>query len=47
LEEQGNFRKALAGYVSKEMGNVDGFVVFDETNRYQINFPKGWWRPRR
>jgi hypothetical protein len=21
---------------------VDGFVLFDEHNRYQLNFPKGW-----
>jgi hypothetical protein len=42
LEERRSFRKALAGYVSKDMGNLDGFVLLDEANRYQINFPKGW-----
>jgi hypothetical protein len=21
---------------------LDGFVVFDSQNRYQINFPNGW-----
>jgi hypothetical protein len=35
-------RAKLAAYVAKEMPNLDGFVLFDEANRYQINFPKGW-----
>ncbi len=32
----------LATYVNEEMGNLDGFVLFDNVNRYQIDFPKGW-----
>ena len=35
-------RAKLAAYVAKEVPNLDGFVLFDEANRYQINFPKGW-----
>jgi hypothetical protein len=35
-------RADLSAYVAKEMPNLDGFVLFDEANRYQINFPKGW-----
>jgi hypothetical protein len=41
-EERRNYYKALEGYVRKELANLDGFVLFDEVNRYQINFPKGW-----
>ena len=26
----------------KELSNIAGFVLFDKTPRYQINFPKGW-----
>lgn len=32
----------IAGYMKKEYSNLDGFVVFDSTNRYQINLPNGW-----
>ena len=28
--------------LSNEMGNLEGFVLFDKANRYQINFPRGW-----
>jgi hypothetical protein len=42
LEERKNYYKALADYVSKELDNLDGFLLFDKANRCQINFPKGW-----
>lgn len=35
-------RKAIADYLNEEFTNLDGFVVFDLQNRYQINFPNGW-----
>ena len=35
-------REALKTYVNKEMRNLDGFVVFDESHRYQIELPRGW-----
>jgi len=28
--------------MKKEFANLDGFVLFDTTNRYQINLPNGW-----
>lgn len=34
--------KLIADYIKKEFPNLDGFVVFDTTNRYQINLPNGW-----
>jgi hypothetical protein len=42
FEDRRDYRIAVAGYVSKKMTNLDGFVLFDKANRYQINFPKGW-----
>jgi hypothetical protein len=42
MPEQKPNPEALAAYVNKEFPNLDGFVLFDEVNRYQINFPKGW-----
>ena len=41
-EERKKYREAVAAFVNEQMGNVDGFVLFDEINRYQITFPKGW-----
>jgi hypothetical protein len=35
-------RKAIADYINEEFNNLEGFVVFDLQNRYQINFPNGW-----
>ena len=34
--------KLIAEYINKEFSNLDGFVVFDTTNRYRINLPNGW-----
>lgn len=36
------YRKVIAAFVSEKMSNLDGFVLFDEGHRYQINFPRGW-----
>ncbi len=32
----------LKEHFRKEWSNIAGFVLFDKTRRYQINFPKGW-----
>ena len=34
--------KLVADFMKKEFANLDGFVLFDTTNRYQINLPNGW-----
>lgn len=34
--------KELTAFVNKEMGNLNGFVLFDEARHYKIDFPKGW-----
>jgi len=36
------FRAALVAKIVEDMPNVDGVVLFDETDRYQIDFPGGW-----
>jgi hypothetical protein len=41
-EEKKQYREELRKYVSEELPNLDGFVLFDERNRYQIDFPGGW-----
>lgn len=33
---------ALAAYVNRLAPALDGFVVFDQKNRYEIELPKGW-----
>jgi hypothetical protein len=42
LEERRKYRRELEKYVMDEMGNLDGFDLLDETNRYEIAFPPGW-----
>jgi len=42
LEERKQFTTEVAKYLTNEMGNLDGFVLFDTANRYEIDFPNGW-----
>jgi hypothetical protein len=32
----------LEDYVRNEIPNLDGFVLFDDYRRYEIDFPKSW-----
>jgi hypothetical protein len=41
-DEAKQFRTAVAKYVSEEFQNLDGFVLFDTSKRYEIDFPTGW-----
>jgi len=41
-EEKEKFRKEIGLYLQQEAPNLNGFVLFDKVNRYQINFEKGW-----
>jgi hypothetical protein len=38
----GASKKDIEAYVNEKFSNLDGFALFDENNRYQIDFPKGW-----
>jgi len=39
-------RGLLVAYVRDELSNLDGFVLFHEATRYQIDLPKGWGERR-
>ncbi|MDP9263858.1 MAG: hypothetical protein M3O85_06005 [Acidobacteriota bacterium] len=41
-DESYNYHTELSKFVVKQMGNLDGFVMFDEATRYQVIFPNGW-----
>jgi hypothetical protein len=41
-DERKQFTTAVAKYVTDEMGNLGGFVLFDTLHRYRIDFPGGW-----
>jgi hypothetical protein len=36
------FRADVQEFVKAKHPNLGGFVLFDQTHRYQIEFPKGW-----
>lgn len=40
--QRSEFRNAVKNYVNTEMPNLDGFSLFDESLRYEIDFPPGW-----
>ncbi len=41
-DERRQFTTDVAKYVADKMGNLDGFVLFDTSNRYEIDFSNGW-----
>jgi hypothetical protein len=41
-DEQHDFNTKVAQYVTKELGNVDGFTLLDDDSRYKIVMPNGW-----
>ena len=41
-DEIEKYRKALSGFLKEETPNLNGFAMFDELNRYQIDFPREW-----
>jgi hypothetical protein len=41
-DERKQYTIAIAKYVTDEMGNLGGFVLFDTLNRFEIDFPGGW-----
>jgi len=41
-EEKYKHYAETAAYVTKQMPNLNGFVLFDESNRYQVELPNGW-----
>jgi hypothetical protein len=41
-DERKQYTTNVAKYVTDKMGDLDGFVMFDTSNRYEIDFPNGW-----
>lgn len=41
-DERKQYTTEVAKYVTDELSNLDGFVLFDMSNRYEIDFPTGW-----
>ena len=40
--EKEKFRKELAAFLKEKAPNLNGFALFDELKRYQIDFGRGW-----
>jgi hypothetical protein len=34
--------KQLAPFMDRRLAEIDGFVLFEPTNRYKVDFPNGW-----
>jgi hypothetical protein len=44
VEQRKAFQKAVREYLASETPNLDGFVLFDDSARFEIDFPAGWKR---
>jgi hypothetical protein len=42
VDERQQYTTEVAKYVTEQLGNLDGFVLFDSDKRYEIDFPSGW-----
>jgi hypothetical protein len=42
VNERRAYRQGVEKYIADELGNLDGFDLLDETDRYEIIFPGGW-----
>jgi len=41
-QQKANDAKQFSAFMDRRLAELDGFVLFDLTNRYKINFPNGW-----
>ncbi len=41
-DERHKYYAEIAAHVTKQMSNLNGFVLFDESNRYQVELLGGW-----
>jgi hypothetical protein len=41
-DERKKYRDAVKKYVKDDLPRLYGFAMFDEINRYRINFPSSW-----
>lgn len=41
-QQKANDEKQLSAFVDRRLAEIDGFVLFDPTSRYKVDFPNGW-----
>ncbi len=41
-EEKEAYRQEVKKYLNEQLSELNGFVIFDESHRYQIDLAKGW-----
>ena len=41
-DERHEHNRKVAAFLAKDATNLDGFVLFDTGNKYEIDFPSGW-----
>jgi len=41
-QEKDQYYKTVADYVTNKMSNLNGFVIYDESSRTEIDLPNGW-----
>jgi hypothetical protein len=41
-DERKQYRTDVAQFVTHKLSNLDGFALFDTSNRFEIDFPNGW-----
>jgi len=34
--------KVATAFIDRRLAEIDGFALFDPTNRYKVDFPNGW-----
>ena len=40
--EFNKYREAVKNELSRNFKNIDGFMIYDKTRKYQIDLPRGW-----
>jgi uncharacterized lipoprotein YbaY len=41
-KEKADDEKQLSVFMDRRLAEIDGFVLFDSTNRYKVDFPNAW-----
>jgi len=41
-EQKSKDENQLSTFVDRRLAEIDGFALFDPTNRYKVDFPNGW-----
>ena len=41
-KQKADDEKQLSAFIDRRLAEIDGFALFDPTNRYKVEFPNGW-----